>query len=173
MQTTNSASWTCFSAWHHIGKEWISNNSCQGRCWLCHRKKTLEVAEQETVVVLGKDIDLLVLLLHHVKSDHHDVFFCPGIMSGGKKAKGWNTKIVQKALGADVCSRILIAHAIGGCDTTSRMFNTCKRLLLKSSYCITLDSRQMYLHLMQTTRRLPKQEKRLLSVSTVAKRATP
>lgn len=94
-------------------------------------QETLEAAKSETTVLVGEDTDLLVLLLHHVKREHHDVFFSAGGVSGAKRAKVWNIKMVQQALGTEVCHRLLFAHAISGCDTTSRMFSIGKSQPLK------------------------------------------
>ena len=49
-----------------------------------------------------------------------------------KKSPGcWNIKYVQIALGRAVCNNMLFAHAILGCDTTSRVFSMGKGLALK------------------------------------------
>ena len=43
----------------------------------------------------------------------------------------WNIKYVQRVLGRAVCNTMLFAHAILGCDTTSRVFSMGKGLALK------------------------------------------
>ncbi|KAK7492393.1 hypothetical protein BaRGS_00016266 [Batillaria attramentaria] len=53
-------------------------------------------------------------------------------MSQSKSAvKIWDIKATQAALGGDVCTSLLFAHAIGGCDTTSSVFSVGKVLPLK------------------------------------------
>ncbi|KAK7469695.1 hypothetical protein BaRGS_00036277 [Batillaria attramentaria] len=53
-------------------------------------------------------------------------------MSQSKSAvKIWDIKATQAALGEDVCTNLLFAHAIGGCDTTSSVFSVGKVLPLK------------------------------------------
>ena len=82
--------------------------------------------------LVGDDTDLLVLLCFHVKEDSCEVFFKPEIRSGTKKSpRCWNIKYVQMVLGRVVCNNLLFAHAILGCDTTSRVFSTGKGHALK------------------------------------------
>ena len=85
----------------------------------------------ETTVV-HDDTDLLVLLSFHVKEDSCEVFFKPDVRSGTKKSpRCWNIKCVERVLGRAVFNIMLFAHAILGCDTTSRVFSLGKGLALK------------------------------------------
>lgn len=105
----------------------------------CHAKgdadclivqEALKASQLSPTVVIGEDTDLLILLLYHVETTSHDVFFTSG--SGKKQQiKLWDIKATQARLGRDVCSNILFAHAMCGCDTTSRPFNIAKSLPLK------------------------------------------
>ena len=62
-----------------------------------------------------------------MKSSSH-----PEVRSGTKKSpRCWNIKYVQRVLGRAVCNNMLFAHAILGCDTTSRVFSMGKGLALK------------------------------------------
>ena len=90
-------------------------------------KTTLDVAASSTTVLIGEDTDLLVLLLYHVTDNLHGVYFMPS----GRKAKLWDIKTARAKIGTETCKRLLFAHAISGCDTTSRMMNIGKSLPVK------------------------------------------
>ncbi|KAL8591470.1 hypothetical protein ACOMHN_026660 [Nucella lapillus] len=90
-------------------------------------KTTLDVAASSTTVLIGEDTDLLVLLLYHVTDNLHGVYFMPS----GRKAKLWDIKTTRAKIGTETCKRLLFAHAITGCDTTSRMMNIGKSLPMK------------------------------------------
>ena len=110
-------------------------------CETRHAKGDADVLIVETTVqsamscettLVGDDTDLLVLLCFHVKEDSCEVFFKPEVRSGTKKSpRCWNIKYVQRVLGREVCNNMLFAHAILGCDTTSRVFSMGKGLALK------------------------------------------
>ena len=110
-------------------------------CETCHAKGDADVLIVETTVqsamscettLVGDDTDLLVLLCFHVNEDSCEVFFKPEVRSGTKKSpRCWNIKYVQRVLGREVCNNMLFAHAILGCDTTSRVFSMGKGLALK------------------------------------------
>ena len=111
-------------------------------CEIRHAKGDADVLIAETTVqaamsccettLVVDDTDLLVLLCFHVKEDSCEVFFKPEIRSGTKRIpRWWNIKYVQRLLGRAVCNDLLFAHAILGCDTTTRVFSTGKGLALK------------------------------------------
>ena len=112
-------------------------------CETRHAKGDADVLIVETTVqsgmscdttLIGDDTDLLVLLCFQVKEDSCEVFFKPEIRTGTKKSpRCWNIKYVQRVLGRAVCNNMLFAHAILGCDTTSRVFSVGKGLALKDS----------------------------------------
>ena len=91
--------------------------------------KAIQSAENQATVVVGEDTDLLVLLLHHTKPASHNVFFAPSNTS--KHPKIWDIKRTQYKLGTDICDHILFAHAMTGCDSTSRLFGIGKSLAVK------------------------------------------
>ena len=64
-------------------------------------------ARQKETVLIGDDIDLLVLLLHHAEMDAHEVFLksAPNISSQQKKM--WCIKQSKQLLRPDVCDYIL------------------------------------------------------------------
>ncbi|KAL8570759.1 hypothetical protein ACOMHN_006909 [Nucella lapillus] len=90
-------------------------------------KTPLDVAASSTTVLIGEDTDLLVLILYHVTDNLHGVYFMPS----GRKAKLWDIKTTRAKIGTETCKRLLFAHAITGCDTTSRMMNIGKSLPVK------------------------------------------
>ncbi|KAL8582347.1 hypothetical protein ACOMHN_037104 [Nucella lapillus] len=90
-------------------------------------KTTLDVAASSTTVLIGEETDLLVLLLYHVTDNLHGVYFMPS----GRKAKLWDIKTRRTKIGTETCNGLLFAHAITGCDTTSRMMNIGKSLPVK------------------------------------------
>ena len=86
-------------------------------------EKTVQYAMSCETTLVGDDTDLLVLLCFHVKEDSCEVFFKQEVRSGTKKSpRCWNIKYVQRVLGRAVCNNILFAHAILGCNATSRVF---------------------------------------------------
>ena len=93
---------------------------------------TVQSAKSCETTLVGDDTDLLVLLCFHVKEYYCEVFFKPEVRSGTKmSSRCWNIKYVQRVLGRAVCNNMLFAHAILGCDTTSRVFSMGKGLTLK------------------------------------------
>lgn len=91
---------------------------------------TLDNAQETDTVLVGDDTDLLVLLLYHVKSEHHKVYFKSS--SSKTEARIWKIQAVQDSIGADICDNILFVHAIGGCDTTSSVYGLGKTLPFKN-----------------------------------------
>ncbi len=64
-------------------------------------------------------------------------FSCQKPESGVKKSpRCWNIQLTRNILGTEVCRNILFAHAILGCDTTSRVYGIGKGLALK---CVRKD----------------------------------
>ena len=93
---------------------------------------TLQIAETSATVLIGEDTDLLVLLLQHTPISCHDVFFVPGRTNASTKAtKIWHIQRCQVDIGPRLCHNMLFAHAIGGCDTTARLYGIGKNIPLK------------------------------------------
>ena len=69
------------------------------------------MAKTRSMAVLGDDIDLLVLLLHHLSPRHHAIF----LQTANKIL---NIRILQDHLTSDLTVSLLFLHAITGCDTT-------------------------------------------------------
>jgi hypothetical protein len=115
--------------------------------------KCLTFYENAPVAVLAEDTDILTLLLHHVKPKSNDVFFVspPRKGRGGKTNNGKivNIHSLQQKIGIGACERLLVVHALGGCDSTSAIFGLGKGTIYNKiasdealhTHCMTLQSR--------------------------------
>ncbi|KAJ8049891.1 hypothetical protein HOLleu_02834 [Holothuria leucospilota] len=59
------------------------------------------------------------------------------------KIREWQINALQTSLGEKLCYLLPIIHAIGGCDTTSRLYGIGKRLLLKKAMSNTSFAKQL------------------------------
>ena len=91
----------------------------------------VQEARTRTTVLVGDDTDLLVLLIYHGQMDASDLFFIPEPKQRSNKRRVWNIKNTKSALGLGVCTHILFAHALLGCDTTSRIHGLGKPVALR------------------------------------------
>ena len=94
-------------------------------------KYVLQSSNNVDTVLVGEDTDLLVLLLHHVTSDHHNIFFSSG------SGRIWDIQRTKSILGDEFCRSLLFLHAFTGCDTTSHPYSIGKRSAVsrfKTSY---------------------------------------
>ena len=89
-----------------------------------------EAAKLKPTVVVGKDTDLLMLLIHGVQLSDHSVFFTSDEKSKTSR-KLWDDKYAKEVLGEESCNAILPIHALLGCDTTSRLFSIGKQVALQ------------------------------------------
>ena len=95
---------------------------------------TIDVAKEhkKTTILVGDDTDLLILLCHHTAFDLTNLYFCPQTRSCSHKAQRcWNIALLKNTLGNEVSGLILFAHAILGCDSTSRLYGIGKAQSLK------------------------------------------
>jgi hypothetical protein len=93
---------------------------------------TIASAASKDTVLVGDDTDLLVLLCSEASDTTYDIFFRPEPKLNSKRLpRCWNIKVVQGILGENMCDNLLFAHAILGCDTTSRVFGFGKPVALK------------------------------------------
>ena len=89
-------------------------------------------------ILVGDDTDLLILLCHHVPSDMTNVYFWPEPRHMSRRfPRCWNIAALKLALGPEVCNSILFAHAILGCDSTSRLYGLGKGMAIKLLRIIT------------------------------------
>ena len=89
-----------------------------------------EAAKLKSTVVVGKDTDLLMLLIHGVQLSDHSVFFTSDEKSNIAR-KLWDVKNAKEVLGEEICNAILPIHALLGCGTTSRLFSIGKQVALQ------------------------------------------
>ena len=80
----------------------------------------LSKATQCPVAVVGRDTDLLVLLLYHFEPNISNVYFASGV-------RVWDIRGVQAAVGPHISNNILFGHAFGGCDSVSSLFGVGKK----------------------------------------------
>jgi len=80
----------------------------------------------EKVVIVGEDVDLLVILIGRSKAEN--VYF----MKPGKDKESTSIFSPATAVGNLVAENILFLHAISGCDTTSSFFNLGKMRFVKT-----------------------------------------
>ena len=102
-------------------------------------------------------------MLHHVKPDSSDVFFVspPRRGRGGKTCSGKTVNIhsLQRKIGSHACERILVVHALGGCDSSSAIFGQGKGTIYNKiasdevlhTHCMTLQSHTSTIHQIKTT----------------------
>ena len=84
----------------------------------------------KSIAVVGKDTDILTLLIHRVRHCDHSVFFTNEKLTT-TKLKLWDIKHTKQILGDDIFKTIWPIHALLGCDTTSRMFSIGKQVALQ------------------------------------------
>ncbi|KAG1663714.1 ERO1-like protein beta [Nymphon striatum] len=119
----------------------LSERLREAGCRTCHAtgdadfliaQTAVGCADSGETILVGDDTDLLVLLCYHVKDDSDNIFFRPEPKAGTKKSpRCWDIKALQRILGRNVCNYLLLAHAMLGCDTTSRVFGFGKGVAIK------------------------------------------
>lgn len=81
--------------------------------------ETIKRAQNQSVVIVGRDIDLLVLLIALTPVENQIIFLKPG--NGGNEKKIYSIQNIQKVNG--IRKSILFLHAISGCDIVSCIYN--------------------------------------------------
>ena len=123
---------------------YLSDNLELAGCSVDHAKDVTDVlivltavasAMRNETVLIGDDIDLLVLLLHHAEMDAHEVFLKSEPTKSAQQNKIGCIRQSKQLLGPDVWDHILVIHAILGCDVTSRLFGLGKGLAVKRIKC--------------------------------------
>ncbi|KAG1687728.1 hypothetical protein GQR58_008303 [Nymphon striatum] len=119
----------------------LSERLREAGCRTCHAtgdadfliaQTAVGCADSGETILVGDDTDLLVLLCYHVKDDSDNIFFRPEPKAGTKKSpRCWDIKALQRILGRNVCNYLLLAHAMLGCDTTSKVFGIGKGVAIK------------------------------------------
>ena len=93
-------------------------------------KTTVDVSHRHSTTLIGKDTDLLILLLHYADTDPDikDLYF--------RSDKTCATNVhdinsLKAIIGPDICSQLLFIYAFTGCDSTSRIFGIGKKMAFK------------------------------------------
>jgi hypothetical protein len=119
---------------------------------IVHEALQSAVRFKAPVAVLAEDTDILALMLHHSKPNEHDVYLVclPKTTRNQQRSEGKVIRIrdLQTEIGSDGCEVILVAHAYGGCDTTSAIhghgkgaiFNKIVNSIVLMNHCRTLQS---------------------------------
>ena len=77
-------------------------------------------ADSGVTVVVGEDTDLLALLCYPVKPQSPNIYFRSDRKTKTKN-RVWSIQWLQNSLSLRLTRLLLFAHAIAGCDTTSRL----------------------------------------------------
>ena len=84
---------------------------------------TVESTERQPTVLIGEDMDLLVLLLYPQRSKTANRYFSIPSQSHEKTGgRLWDILSAKLKLGDTLCDQILFLHAFFGCDLTSRIY---------------------------------------------------
>ena len=86
-------------------------------------RKALTLAKRYQVLVIADDTDVLILLIHHAHTSDN--------LYVETKSHTIAINSAKDALGEEICSSLLFAHAISGCDTTSALYGIGKLKVLK------------------------------------------
>ena len=78
--------------------------------------------------LMGKDTDLLILLLYYAGTNNKGLYFHS---DKSKATQVYNMSEMKQNLDSDLCSQLLFNHAFTGCDTTSHIFSVGKQTALK------------------------------------------
>ena len=87
---------------------------------------TIAASEYGSTTHIGKDTDLFVLLLYHMKPGRKSVFFRSDNKSRSQ-VRVYNINKLKNLLGPHLYSHLLFIHAVTWCDTTSRVFGVGKK----------------------------------------------
>ncbi len=72
----------------------------------------MDCAKLVNTVLVGGDMDLLVLLCYHADKHSKDLFFPPKHKANCTKCRVWDRKKTKDRLGSNVCLVIMFIHAI-------------------------------------------------------------
>ena len=88
-----------------------------------------EISHVDRSSLLILNTDLLVLLCHHCKLPRGQLFLKS--LRNNSKRPDWDIGHLIASLGPEICGILPFIHAIGGCDTTSRLYGIGKGQILK------------------------------------------
>ena len=87
-------------------------------------KAAISMSAFRPTSLIGKDTDLLVLLLLHTDVSKYTAFY---FRSDKVNSYVCNIKVLKQVLGEAVCYDLLFLHACTGCDSVSRVFGIGKK----------------------------------------------
>lgn len=87
-------------------------------------RTAIDLSRNKNVVVVGTDVDLLILLIQLSKQDNQLYMYKPG--AGKCPDKVFSISCVQRRL-SEASSTFLFVHAMTGCDTTSALYRQGKK----------------------------------------------
>jgi hypothetical protein len=90
-------------------------------------KSALDIARLAKVSVVANDTDVLVLLVYHIERASHDILWHSEVCTrGGNTVAISSIKKIREAIGDATACKLLVLHAVSGCDSTSAVFRVGK-----------------------------------------------
>ena len=85
----------------------------------------VERSFSRSIVVIGKDTDLLILLMHHYtdQDEQHSLYFASSGEKNLNSKKVYDIAYMKDRLPSVIVEYILPIHAFFGCDTVSRVYS--------------------------------------------------
>lgn len=109
----------------------VSTKHAEGDADLLIVQEAVNMAVSKVTHVIAEDTDILVLLCHHIKPDSLPLFMVSQKLN--MKHPIWNIGEMSSQLGEECCRCLPFMYALCGCDTTSRLSNIGKRVVLKKT----------------------------------------
>ena len=100
----------------------IANGDADSVIVRCASEKAVS---HQTVIIIGEDVDLVVLLIALASAENDIYFLKPG--KGNVEAKLFSTRKLKELPFSEV---ILFLHAFSGCDTTSAIYKKSKAIMV-------------------------------------------
>ena len=107
----------------------VSTKHAEGDADLLIVQEAVNKATSKVTYVIAEDTDILVLLCHHMKPNSKPLFMVS--QKSNMKHPIWNIGEISSQLGEECCRYLPFMHALCGCDTTSRLNNIGKGVVLK------------------------------------------
>lgn len=102
---------------NHLKAEGFNVTQAPGDADTVIAATALKIASNQAVAVAADDTDIIILLVHHLRDNFHDINF---VSQRGQSRR--SIRQIQRHIGKTACTQLPAIHAIGGCDTVSSMF---------------------------------------------------
>ncbi|KAJ8896527.1 hypothetical protein PR048_001871 [Dryococelus australis] len=111
----------------HLLSEHLVDSGCEVK----HAKRdddlliaesAVQYSKEKNTLVIGEDIDLLVLLSFYSEMESKQLYFISSDKNSSHR-KVWDKQKMKKVLGEEISSHVFFIHAVGGYDCTSRLFD--------------------------------------------------